>query len=124
MLRIEEDLTVEVTRGDAITLDISATDGETNYTFQPGEVLRLKVFEKKNVENVMLQKDTTVSAATETVSIALSASDTKLGEPINKPTEFWYEVELNPDKRPQTLIGYDERGSKILRLYPEGGDKA
>lgn len=42
---------------------------------------------------------------------------------VNKPTDFWYEVELNPDTAPQTIIGYDkETGAKIFRLYPEGGD--
>lgn len=48
--------------------------------------------------------------------------ETKIGEYISKPKEYWYEIELNPETYPQTIIGYDEDGPKVLILYPEGGD--
>lgn len=38
--------------------------------------------------------------------------------------DYWYEVELNPETEAQTIIGYDEDGPKIFRLYPEGDDEA
>ena len=45
-----------------------------------------------------------------------------IGEVINKPTNYWYEIELNPNTQPQTIIGYDEDGEKLFVLYPEGSD--
>jgi len=47
----------------------------------------------------------------------------KIGDVINKPTDYWYEIEINPETKPQTIIGYDENGEKILKLYPEGSDR-
>jgi hypothetical protein len=31
-------------------------------------------------------------------------------------------VELNPFTNPQTIIGYNDDGAKIMRLFPEGKD--
>ena len=56
------------------------------------------------------------------VEIYLTEEDTKIGEVISKPKDYWYEVELNPDEEPQTIIGYDEDGAKIFKLFPEGDD--
>jgi hypothetical protein len=69
-----------------------------------------------------LQKDFPVVEATENVDIFLSKEDTKFGEVISKPKDYWYEVELNPEDNPQTIIGYDEDGAKIFKLFPEGDD--
>ena len=57
---------------------------------------------------------------TDLVTISLSSTDTRIGEIINKPVDYWYEIELNPDTTPQTIIGYDADGPKILKLFPEG----
>jgi hypothetical protein len=70
----------------------------------------------------VLEKDVTVEEETSVVSITLERTDTKLGGIINKPVDYWYEVELNPDTTPQTIVGYDSDGPKIFRLFPEGGD--
>ena len=53
---------IEIVRGNYLPLTVTAknTDG-TDYLFQPGDVLRFKVFERKNVENVFLEKDFTVN---------------------------------------------------------------
>lgn len=103
-------------------LTIKADKNGNPYTFQPGEVLRIKVFAKKNCENVVLQKDFPVTAVTQGVDIVLDGNDTKIGGVISKPTDYWYEVELNPYDNPQTIIGYDEEGPRLFRLYPEGKD--
>ena len=58
----------------------------------------------------------------ESVTINLTKEDTKIAEIINKPVDYWYEIEMNPDTEPQTIIGYDEDGEKIFRLYPEGSE--
>lgn len=121
MFVINDDLSINITRGDAAVFSVSANVGDTNYEFRPGDVVRFKVFGKKNCEEVVLKKDVEVTEATSTVEIALDGDETKIGDVISKPTDYWYEVELNPDTYAQTIIGYDEDGAKIFKLFPEGG---
>lgn len=120
MFKINEDKSIYITRGDIATIDVMATISNERYEFQEGDVVRIKVFEKKDCDDVVLQKDVEVVEATQVVSINLLKADTKIGEIINKPKDYWYEIELNPDTAPQTIIGYDEDGAKVFRLYPEG----
>ncbi len=122
MFVINEDMSIHVTRGDACTIDVSATNNEEMYTFEEGDTVRLNVMEKRNCSNVVLTKDVVAIGGEESLAIALSGEDTKIGEVINKPTDYWYEVQLNPETQPQTIIGYDEDGGKVFRLYPEGGE--
>lgn len=117
MFLVESDKTINITRGDSI--EFSAP---VDYSFQAGDVLRLKVFRKKACEDVVLQKDFTIEEATETVNIALTEQDTRIGDVISKPVDYWYEFEVNPDNNPQTILGYDDDGAKIFRLYPAGRD--
>lgn len=121
MFSINSDKTINVTRGDTAVFSVSAKTGNTDYSFKVGDVIRLKIFAKKDCSDVVLIKDTAVSEETSAVEISLDSKDTKLGEIINKPKDYWYEVELNPETKPQTIVGYDENGAKIFRLYPEGG---
>lgn len=123
MYRVNEDGSIYVTRGDVLYFGVTAEDqnGEV-YTFVPGDVVRFKVCAKKNCDKVVIQKDVRVSTNTESVEIFLDEKDTKIGKVISKPVDYWYEVELNPGTCPQTIIGYDDDGAKIFRLYPEGGD--
>ena len=114
---------IKITRGDIVSINISAQNGDgSNYIFQIGDIIRFKIYEKKNYNVLKLQKDINVTEETEYVSIFLDKEETKIDELINKPKEYWYEVELNPDTAPQTIIGYDDDGAKILILYPEGCD--
>lgn len=123
MFRINDDLSIHVTRGDVGVIEVTANKNEQEqYMFQPGDIVRFRVYPKKQHENVVLLKDVKVTSETEVVSINLVRNDTKIGGIINKPTIYWYEVELNPDTVPQTIIGYDVDGPKLLTLYPEGGD--
>jgi hypothetical protein len=123
MFKINEDKSIYLTRGDIANITVSATkpDGE-QYTFLVGDVVRFKVFKRRDCGCVEIQKDTVVTEETQEVTIYLEKSDTKIGDVISKPTNYWYEVELNPDTAPQTIIGYDEDGEKIFRLFPEGSD--
>lgn len=122
MFIINEDKSIYITRGDAALFAVTAVQDGQPYTFQPNDVVRFKVFEKKGCDTVVLQKDFFVNAACESVDIELLRADTKIGEIIHKPKDFWYEVELNPETYPQTIIGYDEDGAKSFRLLPEGKD--
>lgn len=120
----EEEKTLYVTRGDVGCFSVSTEieDGE-KYKFQPGDVVRFKVTEKKACDKVVLSKDFGIEAETEEAIIYLEEKDTKIGGVISKPVEYWYEVELNPYTNPQTILGYDEEdGPKIFKLFPEGAD--
>lgn len=118
---------IQVTRGNYMALTVTATnpvDG-TAYTFQIEDVLRIKVFERKNVDNVFLEKDFKINESTEEITLELTADEMKIGDLIDKAKDYWYEIELNPDTiKTQTIIGYKkEEGPAILTLLPEGGDK-
>ncbi len=122
MFVVNEDNSIYATRGDIVFFSVSAEDNGVAYKFQAGDLVRIKVYGKKAAENVVLQKDFPVTEDTEKVEIFLSEEDTKIGEVISKPSDYWYEVELNPLTNPQTIIGYDEDGAKVFKLFPEGDD--
>lgn len=115
---------ISITRGDtgSIAVDVKNNDG-TDYIFKINDVVRFNVFKKNGCNCVVLSKESVVDTETTSVNITLNKQDTKIGEVINRPTEYWYEIELNPDTTPQTIIGYDEDGAKIFMLYPEGSEK-
>ena len=122
MLILNDDLSIYCTRGDCGEISINARiNGEPSF-FSAGDVLRLKVFEKKGCDTVVMQRDFTIEEEADSLVISLNAADTKIGKVISKPVDYWYEVELNPDTNPQTIIGYDEDGPKVFKLFPEGKD--
>ncbi len=124
MLVIDKDTKqINITRGDVASICVDAVLDDEQYTFQPNDIVRFKVFKAKDCNCVEMQKDITINEETQIVNISLSSEDTKIGEYINKPTKYWYEIELNPDTKPQTIVGYDLEGEKIFMLYPEGADK-
>ncbi len=122
MFTLNEDKSIYATRGDIVFFSVSADDDGVPHQFLAGDVVRIKVYGKKNAENVVLQKDFPVTENTESVEIFLTEEDTKIDEVISKPKDYWYEVELNPYDNPQTIIGYDEDGAKVFKLFPEGDD--
>jgi hypothetical protein len=121
MFVVNEDLSIYATRGDIVTFAITADDNGVAYMFQPGDVVRFTVYGKKDAETVYLQRDFPVFVESDKVAVSLGEDDTKIGDPISKPTDYWYEVVLNPETSPQTIIGYDEDGAKVFKLFPEGG---
>lgn len=122
MFIINEDKSIYVTRGDIVFMTVSAEDNGVPYTFQAGDLVRFKVYGKKDAENVVMQRDFPVLEATLNVEILLTMEDTKIGDIISKPVDYWYEIELNPITNPQTIIGYDDDGAKVFKLLPEGED--
>ncbi len=121
MFHITGDQCIHITRGDIAAFDLRVEENGVAYAFRAGDMVRLSVFSRKNMGNVVLQKDFLILEDAQAVDIHLEAEDTKFGELINKPTDYWYEITLNPDTLPQTVVGYDQDGPKIFRLYPEGG---
>lgn len=120
MFEVKDDLTIYCTRGDVALLSVTADENGVNYIFQPGDVVRMKVFEKKDCQCVVMQKDVIIEETTDKVDILLTGQETRICEVISKPKDFWYEVELNPGPNQQTIIGYDEDGPKVFKMFPEG----
>lgn len=122
MFALNEDNTIYATRGDIVFFSVDAEDDGVPYLFSPGDVVRIKIFGKKDCSNVVLQQDFPVTEESESVAIFLTKEDMSFAGTINKPTDYWYSVKLNPDTAPQTLIGYDEDGPVLFRVFPEGAD--
>lgn len=119
MIKIEG-YTIHCTRGDEDEIDFNCEDDNGNaYHFEPGQTVILKVFNKKNYEDIVLKKVVTVEETCTSVSIPLTSEDTTIGELINKPVTYHYEISIDDKK---TIIGYDEEGPKQFILYPEGGE--
>ena len=126
MFKIDQETKeIQITRGDIGCVKVQALeeDEKTLYVFKVDDVVRLKVTEAGNCNNVVLEKDKIVEMEEDSVRIRLRREDTKIGDIIHKPVKYWYEVELNPDTEPQTIVGYDDDGPKIFTLYPEGADE-
>ena len=117
MFAINEDLSIYLTRGDSASIPLPI-----KHSLKANDVVRFQVFKKKDCAKVVLRKDFVIEEATESITIELDGSETKLVDIINKPTDFWYEVEVNPGANSETIIGYDEDGAKVLTLFPEGND--
>lgn len=115
---------IDITRGDIGTIELSiAKDDGSKYKFKSSDVVRFSVYEIKdfNGEPVILKEVAPENNAT-SVDIELLQEDTTINGIINKPVTYWYEIQLNPDTAPQTIIGYDKYGAKEFILYPEGGE--
>ena len=113
--------TIKINRGDIMNFKFSIPleTGE-NHKFKVGDVLSFGVFGKKEMDELpLLYKEFIVEEEdTEKVSMSFTSEEMKFGELINKPTDYWYEIQLNGK---QTVLGYDDvTGAKIIRLYPEG----
>lgn len=115
---------LQINRGDSTTLKISAKDSNgDDYTFSVGERVKLAITERKNEDNVVFSKIVDVDTQGTYVNIPISSSDTKIGDTINKPVIYWYEISLLTNSgEVQTIIGYDEEGAKEFVLNPEAGD--
>lgn len=120
MFKIEDEI-IHCTRGDKGNINFSCPNKDgTNYIFQQGQIIIFKVYDSKDVEKVVLQKDVKVENDCSSVIIPLTSEDTTIGDYINKKKTYSYEISINDD---MTVIGYDEEGSKLFVLYPEAGKK-
>lgn len=110
-----------LTRGDECTITLKVTPKENeDYIFRQGDIITLSIYNKKGLENKpVLLKEVIIENDCNIVDISLTNQETKIGEIVNKPIDYWYEIQLNHS---QTILGYDEKGPKIFTLYPEGAD--
>jgi hypothetical protein len=124
MFEIEKDNTIHVNRGDVLYFGVLGQDADTKepLIFQPGDIVRIKVYGKNKASNVVLEKDFAVESPIDEVFIYLDGEDTNIGGIINEPKEYSYEVVRNPGVNKQTLIGHFDEGAVSFFLYPEGAD--
>lgn len=116
---------IQINRGDSIDMNITAKDtsGE-DYTFQVDDVIKFKVSEAKNETNVVIEKSITITEETTVVHMYISSDDMKIGDYINKPVVYWYEISVEKYSGDVlTIIGYDKNGPKEFVLNPEAGNK-
>ena len=124
MFVVKNDGSICITRGDIAAIEVRmVTDTGAEHMFTKGDVVRFNVHERQRTDRVVILKDVLVEEDTPAVVITLGSEDTKIGELINAPVNYWYEIELNPDTLPQTIVGYNEVGPKLFRLFPEGDDE-
>ena len=76
MFQINDDLSIYVTRGDIVFLSVTADNDGEPYMFRAGDVVRIKVYGKKDAASIALQKDFPVTEDGETVEIFLDENDT------------------------------------------------
>ena len=111
--------TIKINRGDVLNLSLTLSNSDgTPYTFKEGDTIVFSVYNKNKMnDDAVLLKQIVVNGEQSSVEILCTKEDTKIGELINKPVEYWYEIELNGE---HTVLGYDDEGAKILMLFPEG----
>ena len=111
---------IECNRGSMLSVTYKfrrKTDGMF-ITFENGDIIRFKIMEKGHNENVILQKDFEIAEHTDSVNIMIPSDEMKIGEIINKPVDYWYEIELNPDKPSTiTLLGFTKATGG--RIFPQ-----
>lgn len=140
-MRVIEGTTIRINRGDTLplrlTIPIYETDEDNEfildedgnriiksyYEFKEGDVVTFGIYNKRGLsDNALVLKTITVDTPTIEVNFTLSSEEMKIGELINKPTDYWYEVQLDDGNMVRTVIGYDTNGTKVLKLYPEGSE--
>lgn len=111
--------TINVNRGDELNLNLTLDlDSGEPYTFEEGDKIVFSIYKKGDMSgNAVLVKEIDATPNETSIDISLTSQETKIGEMINKPVEYWYEIELNGR---YTVIGYDDKGAKIFKLFPEG----
>lgn len=92
------------------------------YEFNKDDVVRFRIMKANKCDSVLKSKDIIISEPVKSIRIELEKDDTKLEGIISKIVDYWYEIELNPDTTPKTILGFDKAGAKIFKLYPEGDD--
>lgn len=118
MIKIDEEKTIHLTRGDATGELNNIPVSIDNYTFKQNDKLTLIVMEKKGYRQVpYIKKDYVVSQAGTTFNLELTHEETKVFPLSNKKKTYWYDLVLNDDT---TIYGFDEDNAKKFIVYPGG----
>jgi len=129
-MRVIDGYTIKINRGDILPIKLQIPVYELDehgvpvfdhyYQFKVGDKIDFSVYKKRRMsKDALLLKHMEVEEESTEFNFVLTSEEMKIGPLIDKPTEYWYEVELNDQ---QTVIGYDDNGPKIMILYPEGSE--
>ena len=106
--------TFHVSRGDSGTINLKLK----NTTFRPEDDVVFKIYEVQGLDEApIIEVHASVEEESDTVNIILNSEDTNFGDLGNEINDYWYEITVNEDR---TIIGFDESGAKIFKLYPTG----
>lgn len=126
MIKVYPDTkTIQINRGDdGLGFDFKIPINDTDfYTFQTTDTIKFGVYEAKGLDKpAVLLKEIVPAEESQTLHITFTKEEMTIGQLINKPVDYWYEIQLN-DK---TVIGYEKINGKddpkIFTLLPEGSD--
>jgi len=111
--------TIRINRGNHLLFDFQIESGDEIYEFVENDIIRFSIYEAKGLnKEPILQKEFPTTIGSDTVTIDIPKEEMKIGEMLNKPKTYWYEITLNEE----TVLGYDDDGAKQLILDPEGSD--
>ena len=107
--------TFHVSRGDSGTVNLRLK----NTTFRPEDDVVFKIYEVQGLDSApIIEVHTSVEEESDTINIELNGEEhTNFGDLGNEIVDYWYEIAVNEDR---TIIGFDENGAKIFKLYPTG----
>lgn len=88
--------------------------------FKTDDVIKFSIVTKGDYEDVIFQKEFIVSEECTEFFLQFTNEEMRIGDPISKKVEYYYEIELNNDT---TLLGSYVDGDKRFVLYPEAGTK-
>lgn len=136
MIKIDEDNTIYLTRGDATQEKFNrlafqfpifniSTQQEELYQFQLTDKITFVVVDKKGYDKEeILRKEYLISDLgyinpTTTPELPLTAEETKVFELTSKKKTYWYDLVLNDEI---TMLGMDNEGAKKIIIFPEVGE--
>lgn len=119
--RDDDGTTIKCTRGDKgnITLRKKKRSDGSIEPFYKDDIIIFTIKNNFGESEPVFRKEILVPEDCEKVVISLTKEDTTIGDLISKPVNYQYEVSIGEDV---TLLGYDDNGPKIFRLYPEGNN--
>lgn len=113
---IDNSFTIAHNRGAKGNLKLLASKAP----FKADDIIKFSIVNKKNYEDVVFQKEFKISEECTEYVLQFTKEEMRIGSPISKKSEYYYEIELNDDT---TLLGSFTDGDKKFILYPEAGTK-
>lgn len=106
--------TFHVSRGNSGIVNLTLKSGN----FNTDDIVTLRIYEVQGLDAEPIK---TISSVVEfdgqTATLIMDSEDTDFGDLGNEVTDYWYEIKVNEDK---TILGFDDSGAKIFKLYPTG----
>ena len=108
---------IHTNRGNRLIFDYTIDNNGSDYVFEEDDIVTFSVYRKLEMDDEpVVNKNFAPEVGTTMVSIDIPNEEMRIGEPINQPEEYWYQIRLNED----VVSGYNSSGPKKLILYPEG----